>query len=100
MKRHHFLLSVATGLFALTAACSAQQPPPASSAQTKPGIAAPHLALWGDLKPAVSVKELMRDILHPASDFIFDSASTVTSKKGLVETSPRKNKHSEKIRFA
>ncbi len=99
MKRHHFLLSVATGLFALTAACSAQQPPPASSAQTKPGIAAPHLALWGDLKPVVSVKELMRDMLDPASDFIFDSVSTVTSKKGVVETFPRNDKDWEKVRF-
>jgi hypothetical protein len=100
MKRHHFLLALATGLFALTAACSAQQaPPPASSAQTKPAMAAPHPALWGDMKPVVSVKELMRDMLDPASDFIFDSVSTVTTKKGAVETFPRTDKDWEKVRF-
>ena len=37
----------------------------------------PPQALWGDMKPIVSVKELMQDMIHPASDFIFDSVSTV-----------------------
>ena len=31
--------------------------------------------LWGDLKPIVSVKELMRDFIDPASDYVFDSVS-------------------------
>src|SRR5260370_20809136 len=100
MKQSHFLLAVAAGLFALTAACSAQQaPPPASSDQTKPAMAAPHAALWGELKPVVSVKELMRDMLDPASDFIFDAVSTVSTKKGVVETFPRTDKDWEKVRF-
>ena len=62
-------------------------------------MAAPHPALWGDLKPVVSVKELMRDMLDPASDFIFDSVSTVSTKKGVVETFPRNDKDWEKVRF-
>src|SRR5712691_11294030 len=100
MNRHHFFLAVATGLFAVTAACSAQQaPPPALSAQAQSVAAAPHTALWGELKPVVSVKELMRDMLDPASDYIFDSVSTVTSKKGVVETFPRTDKDWEKVRF-
>src|SRR5437763_15746920 len=67
------------------------------SKSTQPPQGSP--ALWGDLKPVVSVKELMRDMLDPASDFIFDSVSTVTSKKGVVETFPRNDKDWEKIRF-
>jgi hypothetical protein len=57
------------------------------------------LELWGDLKPIVSVKELMRDMLDPASDFVFDSVGTVITKKGLVETEPKNDKDWEKIRI-
>src|ERR1051326_3613479 len=100
MKQHHLLLALATGLFALTAACSAQQAPqPGSSAQTPSAMAAPHTALWGELKPVVSVKELMRDMIDPASDFIFDSVSSVSTRKGTIETFPRTDKDWEKVRF-
>jgi len=95
MNRNHCLLALATGLFALTAAFSTSQPPaPAQSA-----AASSHTELWGDLKPLVSVKELMRDMLDPASDYIFDSVSTVTTKRGTVETFPKTDKDWEKIRI-
>jgi len=59
----------------------------------------PAQEFWGDLKPVVSVKELMRDMIDPASDFVFDSISTVTSKKGVVETEPRTDAEWDKVRF-
>ncbi|HEV3140158.1 MAG TPA: hypothetical protein VGY57_06565 [Vicinamibacterales bacterium] len=97
MNRIHCLLAVSTGLFALTAACSASKPAaPAPASSSQP---APRAELWGDLKPIVSVKELMRDMLDPASDFIFDSVSSVSTKKGTVETYPRTDKDWEKIRI-
>jgi hypothetical protein len=101
MKRSHFLLAIATGIFALTAACSAGQAPASAppAATSAPATAGPHAELWGDLKPVVSVKELMRDMIDPASDFIFDSVSSVTSKKGTIETYPKTDKDWEKIRF-
>ena len=99
MKKQHFLLAFATGLFALTAACNASQPPASSAAPVKPAEPAPHAELWGDLKPVVSVKELMRDMLDPASDFIFDAVSSVSTKKGTIETFPKTDKDWEKIRF-
>jgi hypothetical protein len=68
-----------------------------SSSKSAP--APPPPVLWGDLKPVVSVKELMRDMIDPASDFVFDSISTVTSKKGVVETEPRTDAEWEKVRF-
>ena len=46
----------------LAAACSSPKPAPASP---------PVLKLWGDLKPVVSVKELMRDMIDPASDVAY-----------------------------
>src|SRR5262245_61659195 len=54
--------------------------------------------LWGDLKPVVSVKELMRDMIDPASDFVFDSVGTVINKKGVIETRPVTDADWEKIR--
>jgi hypothetical protein len=76
-------------LVVLTSACSskpAPAPPPAPK-------------LWGDLKPIVSVKELMRDMLDPASDNIFDAVGTVTTKSGTVEKMPTTDADWEKIRI-
>jgi hypothetical protein len=68
-----------------------------SSAHT----AAPSQAqqVWGDLKPVVSVKELMRDMLDPLADNIFDAVSVVVDKKGTVERSPKTDEDWERIRI-
>src|SRR5437868_5044259 len=71
-------------------ACSSSKPTP-----TPPR--APEL--WGDLKPVVSVKELMRDMLDPLADNIFDSVSISVTKKGTVETGPKTDEDWEKIRI-
>ena len=76
----------------LAAACSS---PSRKPAPTSP----PVLKLWGDLKPVVSVKELMRDMIDPASDYVFDSVSIVSSKKGRIETQPKTDADWEKIRI-
>ena len=81
------------GLFALgilTTTCSSSKPTPPPR---------PVLELWGELKPVVSVKELMRDMLDPASDYVFDAVSTVFTKNGIVETEPKTDKDWEKIRI-
>ena len=41
------------------------------------------------MKPVVSVKELIRDFIDPASDYVFDSVGIVSNKKGAVETAPK-----------
>jgi len=88
------LLAVCAALFAIgvvTSTCSSSKPEPAPR---------PVLQLWGDLKPIVSVKELMRDMLDPASDYVFDSVGTVISKKGgVIERQPRTEEDWEKIRI-
>ena len=56
-------------------------------------------ALWGDMKPVVSVKELMRDFIDPASDYVFDSVGTVITKKGVVEKFPRSDADWDKVRY-
>jgi hypothetical protein len=87
------LLVAGTALFAcsiLTSTCSAP----------KPAAPAPPAAqqLWGDMKPVVSVKELMRDMIDPASDYIFDAIATVDSKTGSVETAPKTEADWDRIR--
>lgn len=45
--------------------------------------------LWGEMKPIVSVKELMRDLIDPIADNIFDAIAIIVDKGGTVEHSPR-----------
>ncbi|HEY7289735.1 MAG TPA: hypothetical protein VH583_07855 [Vicinamibacterales bacterium] len=81
-----------------TSACSTQAPTVAQR-QASPPAAANERALWGDLKPVVSVKELMHDMIDPASDFIFDSVGTTITKKGRVEKIPKTDADWERIRI-
>jgi hypothetical protein len=85
---------------AVTVACSSSTPAPAEN--RAPQVPSPAIAggaaLWGDLKPVVSVKELMRDMLDPASDFIFDAVKIEFLKTGTVEHSPKTDEDWERIR--
>ena len=80
---------VAAGI--LASACSA----PTESLAASP----PASQLWGDMKPVVSVKELMRDMLDPLADNIFDAVGIIVDKKGTVEHSPKTDEDWEKIRI-
>jgi hypothetical protein len=91
--RIRLTFGVFVALFAvsvLTSTCSspkaAPPPPPASQ-------------VWGDLKPVVSVKELMHDMLDPLADNIFDAVSTVVTKQGEVTKVPKTDEDWEKIRI-
>lgn len=88
-------LSVALVGAAVVSACG-QPSKPATNAS--PPAAAPQ-ALWGDMKPVVSVKELMRDMIDPASDYIFDAVKIVTTNKGTIETVPKTDEDWAKLRI-
>jgi hypothetical protein len=81
-------LLFATALFASACSRSKASPAPLRSSE-----------LWGDLTPVVSVKELMRDMIDPLADNIFDSVGTVINKNGVVNTEPRTDQDWEKIRI-
>ena len=86
-------LATCAGLFVLgvsMSACSSSKPSPAQPRAPE---------LWGDLKPVVSVKELMRDMLDPLADNIFDAVSIVVTEKGVVERAPKTDEDWEKIRI-
>jgi hypothetical protein len=55
--------------------------------------------LWGDLKPVVSVKELMRDMIDPASDFVFDAVGTVLTKGKRIDKIPKTDADWDRIRI-
>jgi hypothetical protein len=48
--------------------------------------------LRGELKPLVSVKELMHDMIDPIADSIFAVVGDVTSAKGVVERPRRQTR--------
>ena len=54
--------------------------------------------LWGDMTPVVSVKELMRDLIDPLADNIFNAVSTVSTEQGTIETAPKTQEDWDKIR--
>jgi cytochrome c556 len=71
-----------------------------SSPKPSQPAAAPAPAFWGDMKPVVSVKELMEYMIDPASDYIFDSVSTVIDPHGkVIEKAPKTDEDWEKLRI-
>jgi hypothetical protein len=83
---------------ALVASCSSSTPPPPPVAATPP--AAPTVKMWGDMKPVVSVKELMQYMIDPASDYVFDSVKTLIRPDGkVVEVMPKTDEDWEKLRI-
>jgi len=68
---------------ALTSACSAS---PKATPSAPPLV---QQQVWGELKPIVSVKELMHDMIDPASDYVFDSVGTIVTKDGEVQRMPK-----------
>jgi hypothetical protein len=80
-KRSFFIRTKLCALLVVSAAaCSTSNSAPAPSPATK---------LWGDMKPIVSVKELMDLMIDPASDYVFDSIGTIITREKTTEIQPR-----------
>jgi hypothetical protein len=90
IRQHLPIASGFTVLCIVLAGCSSPKPtsPPPRTSE-----------LWGDMKAVVSVKELMRDMLDPIADNIFDSVSIVVDEKGTVEKSPKTEQDWAQIRI-
>jgi hypothetical protein len=61
--------------------------------------AASHREVWGDLRPVVSVKELMRDMIDPLADNIFDAVSVTLDGNRVIERTPQTDDDWERIRI-
>src|SRR5215475_1573984 len=83
-------VSTIAALVAVTCSCSSSAPP---------ASAVPAAKLWGDLKPVVSVKELMRDMIDPLADNIFDAVGVTLNTDGAVERMPQSEEDWERIRI-
>ena len=83
----------------MAVACSSSSGAPNGTASPGGGVSgAVSAQLWGDMKPVVSVKELMRDLIDPLADNIFNSVSTVSTERGMIETAPATEEDWDKIR--
>jgi hypothetical protein len=86
-------LAAGVALSLVAAACSPAPPSAPASASTPAApslsMTPPSAVLWGDMKPIVSVKELMKYMIDPISDGIFLAVSSTTTKKGIVDVEPK-----------
>src|SRR5262245_46572532 len=80
------------GLAVIVSECSG----PASSSKPAPAAASTASALLGDMKPVVSVKELMQYVIDPAADQIFEAVSYYSGTQG--EHAPRTQEDWENVR--
>jgi len=81
---------IAGSILFLTACSSPTPAPPPASPQAQ--------ELWGEIQPIVSVKELMRDLIDPASDNVFDAVGTTLAKNHRVEVAPKTERDWDKVR--
>jgi hypothetical protein len=92
------VVAVTFAATALTFGCSSPSTPATTGrAAAPPQMPAPKL--WGDLTPIVSVKELMRDFIDPASDYVFDSVATIITKGKRVDREPRTDEEWDHVRW-
>ena len=92
---HGLLTRAALVLLGATiAACSSPTPPPAHTTDAPQSA-----ALWGDMKPVVSVKELMKYMIDPVADNIFNAVGSTLTKHGTVDIEPKTDEDWDKIRI-
>jgi cytochrome c556 len=60
--------------------------------------ATPQPLIDGPITPVVSVKELMKYMIDPVSDNIFNAVGTTVTKRGVVDVEPRTEEDWDKIR--
>ena len=84
------MIRARAGLLLLTATLAACSSHPSDSPQSA--------ALWGDVKPVVSVKELMKYMIDPVADNIFSAVGSRVTKAGVVDIEPRTDDDWDKIR--
>src|SRR4051812_15660811 len=89
VQRPILLRAKLCALVVLSVSCSAPNRAPAPT---------PAGGLWGEMKPIVSVKELMADMIDPASDYVFDAIGTIITNEKTTEIQPRTDEDWARIR--
>lgn len=81
-SRSFGLLSAAGVALVITAACSASKPAPPAPAAAKPNVDA-------EFRTTATIKDIMDSIVDPNADYLWDSVSTIVTRKGIEEKRPR-----------
>src|SRR3954453_20865100 len=100
MTRRVIVLRPFTALLALLALAllaSACSPSRSRDPHAKESAPPPSPPLWGDMKPVVSVKELMKYTIDPVADNVFNAVGSTLTKKGMVEWEPKTDEDWEKV---
>lgn len=91
-------LIAAAGMIVLASmAASCSSPSSTASTPPLPPGTSPDPALWGSMKPIVSVKELMRDLIDPVADNVFDSVAIIVDKNKTTDIRPRTQEDWDKV---
>ncbi len=92
-------LAIVLGLLAVSCSSPKTPAPPAAAPAAQPAMEN-HTPLLGDMKPVVSVKELMEYMIDPAGDYVFDSVKTFVQPNGkIVEVEPKTDEDWEKLKI-
>jgi hypothetical protein len=93
---HGVAFAVLGLVIATIAACSSSKPAPTPAQTTAtPQPADP----WGDLAPVVSVKELMKYMIDPVADNIFNAVGSTVTRDGIVDVEPKTEEDWDRIRI-
>lgn len=68
------------------------------SCSRRPSDGPASAGLWGEVTPVVSVKELMKYMIDPVADNIFNAVGTKVTRDGVVEISPKSQEDWDRIR--
>ncbi len=92
-------LTTCAGLVLVGATIIGCSSPKTTATPAQTTDARPAAALWGDPKPVVSVKELMKYMIDPVADNIFNSVGSTVTRQGIVDVVPKTDEDWDKIRI-
>lgn len=84
-------LCVAGGALLVAAACTKADAPATTVAAPAPTTAA-------DFRTTATIKDIMDSVVDPSADFIWDSVSTIVTRKGTEERRPRTDMEWKEVR--
>jgi len=70
-----------------------------AACSSRPSNSPPPAGLWGDVKPVVSVKELMKYMIDPVADHLFNAVGSTVTKDGIVDIEPKTEEDWDRIRI-
>jgi hypothetical protein len=89
-------LCVAGGALLVAAACAPKAEAPASAPAATASTPAPTTA--ADFRTTATIKDIMDSVVDPSADFIWDSVSTIVTRKGTEERRPRTDMEWKEVR--